>query len=150
MAIDPRAKGARGELELVKILKEATGLPWIRTPMSGATNFAKGDIMLDIKSGKISKYLIEAKLYCDDQITSNLLNPSTSQMEKWLEQTEREAMQMESLPMLVFRKNHGKWLCAVKEYYSELNHLKFVKKSYDYYIYLFDDLLNLIKQDMTK
>ena len=150
MAIDPRAKGARGETEIVKLLDTATGLKWMRTPQSGATNFAKGDVMLDLKSGKISKYLIEAKLYCDDQITSNLLNPSTSQMEKWLEQTEREAMQMESLPMLVFRKNHGKWLCAVKEYYSELNHLKFVKKSYDYYIYLFDDLLNLIKQDMTK
>ena len=150
MAIDPRAKGARGETEIVKLLDTATGLKWMRTPQSGATNFAKGDVMLDLKSGKISKYLIEAKLYCDDQITSNLLNPSTSQMEKWLEQTEREAMQMESLPMLVFRKDHGKWLCAVKEYYSELNHLKFVKKSYDYYIYLFDDLLNLIKQDMTK
>lgn len=150
MAIDPRAKGARGEAEIVKLLDTATGLKWMRTPQSGATNFAKGDVMLDLKSGKVSKYLIEVKLYADDQITSNLLNPSTSQMEKWLEQTERESMQMESLPMLVFRKNHGKWLCAVKEYYSELNHLKFVKKSYDYYIYLFDDLLNLIKQDMTK
>lgn len=150
MAIDPRAKGARGEGEIVKLLDASTGLKWMRTPQSGATNFAKGDVMLDLKSGKVSKYLIEVKLYADDQITSNLLNPSTSQMEKWLEQTEREAMQMESLPMLVFRRDRGKWLCAVKEYYAELNHLKFVKKSYDYYIYLFDDLLNLIKQDMTK
>ena len=150
MAIDPRAKGARGELELVKILKEATGLPWIRTPMSGATNFAKGDIMLDIKSGKISKYLIEAKLYSEDTINSNLLNPSNSQLEKFLEQTEREASQMNSLPMLVFRKDRAKWLVAVKEEYPNLNYIKFKKKEYSYYIYLFSDLLELVKGNMTK
>lgn len=150
MAIDPRAKGARGEAEIVKLLDAATGLKWMRTPQSGATNFAKGDVMLDLKSGKVSKYLIEVKLYAEDQITSNLLNPSTSQMEKWLEQTEREAMQMESIPMLVFRKDRSKWLVAVREHHEGLNHLKFVKNSYDYHIYLFEDLLKLIKQDMTK
>ena len=150
MAIDPRAKGSRGETEIVKLLTEATGFKWARTPQSGATQHIKGDVYIPLTEGKVSKYLIEVKLYADDQITSNILNPSVSQIEKWLEQTEREATHMASEPMLVFRKNHGKWLCAVKEYYSELNHLKFVKKSYDYYIYLFDDLLNLIKQDMTK
>ena len=150
MAIDPRAKGARGEAEIVKLLDTATGLKWMRTPQSGATNFAKGDVMLDLKSGKVSKYLIEVKLYADDQITSNLLNPSTSQMEKWLEQTEREAMQMESLPMLVFRKNRGKWLVAIKEEYSNLSYIKFKKKEYSYYIYLFSELLELIKGNMTK
>lgn len=150
MAIDPRAKGARGEAEVVKLLTTYTGIKWARSPLSGATAHIKGDVYIPLTEGKISKYLIEIKLYADDQITSNLLNKSTSQLEKWLEQTEREANQMKSLPMLVFRKDRGKWLCAVKEYYSELNHLKFVKKSYDYYIYLFDDLLNLIKQDMTK
>lgn len=150
MAIDPRAKGSRGETEIVKLLTEATGFKWARTPQSGATQHIKGDVYIPLTEGKVSKYLIEVKLYADDQITSNILNPSVSQIEKWLEQTEREATHMASEPMLVFRKDRGKWLCAVKEYYSELNHLKFVKKSYDYYIYLFDDLLNLIKQDMTK
>ena len=150
MAIDPRAKGARGEAEIVKLLDTATGLKWMRTPQSGATNFAKGDVMLDLKSGKVSKYLIEVKLYADDQITSNLLNPSTSQMEKWLEQTEREAVQMESLPMLVFRKNHGKWLVALQTEFSKLNYLKFHKANYTYYIYLLSDVLPLIKHEMTK
>ena len=103
-----------------------------------------------MKSGKISKYLIEAKLYCDDTINSNLLNPSNSQLEKFLEQTEREASQMNSLPMLVFRKDRCKWLVAVKEEYPNLNYIKFKKKEYSYYIYLFSDLLELIKGNMTK
>lgn len=150
MAIDPRAKGARGEGEVVKLLSEATGLKWIRTPQSGATNFAKGDVMLDLQSGKISKYLVEVKLYADDQLNSNLLNPSISQVEKWLEQTEREAKQMNSLPMLVFRKDRGKWLVAVAKEYSNLNYIHFKKNGYNYYIYLFSDLLNLIKHEMTK
>lgn len=149
MAIDPRAKGARGEAEVVKLLTTYTGIKWARSPLSGATAHIKGDVYIPLTEGKISKYLIEIKLYADDQITSNLLNKSTSQLEKWLEQTEREANQMKSLPMLVFRKDRGKWLCAVQESYK-LNHLTFAKAGYNYNIYLFEEVLELIKQDMTK
>ena len=149
MAIDPRAKGARGEAEVVKLLTTYTGIKWARSPLSGATAHIKGDVYIPLTEGKISKYLIEIKLYADDQITSNVLNKSTSQLEKWLEQTEREANQMKSLPMLVFRKDRGKWLCAVQESY-ELNHLTFAKAGYNYNIYLFEEVLELIKQDMTK
>lgn len=150
MAIDPRAKGARGETEVVKLLTSATGIKWARSPLSGATAHIKGDIYIPLTEGKISKYLIEVKLYSDDTINSNLLNDSNSQLEKFLEQTEREALQMNSLPMLVFRKDRGKWLVAIKEEYSDLSYIKFKKKEYSYYIYLFSDLLELIKQDMTK
>lgn len=150
MAIDPRAKGARGEGEVVRLLSEATGLKWIRTPQSGATNFAKGDVMLDLQSGKISKYLVEVKLYAEDQLNSNLLNSSVSQVEKWLEQTEREAKQMNSLPMLVFRKNRGKWLCAIQQKFDNLNYINLKKNNYNYYIYMFSEVLEKIKEEMTK
>lgn len=150
MAIDPRAKGARGETEVVKLLTSATGIKWARSPLSGATVHIKGDIYIPLTEGKISKYLIEVKLYSDDTINSNLLNDSNSQLEKFLEQTEREALQMNSLPMLVFRKDRGKWLVAIKEEYSDLSYIKFKKKEYSYYIYLFSDLLELIKGNMTK
>ena len=150
MAIDPRAKGARGETEVVKLLTSATGIKWARSPLSGATAHIKGDIYIPLTEGKISKYLIEVKLYSDDTINSNLLNDSNSQLEKFLEQTEREALQMNSLPMLVFRKDRCKWLVAIKEEYSDLSYIKFKKKEYSYYIYLFSDLLELIKGNMTK
>lgn len=150
MAIDPRAKGARGEAEVVKLLTSATGIKWARSPLSGATAHIKGDIYIPLTEGKISKYLIECKLYAEDTINSNLLNDSNSQLEKFLEQTEREALQMNSLPMLVFRKNRGKWLVAIKEEYSNLSYIKFKKKEYSYYIYLFSELLELIKGNMTK
>lgn len=150
MAIDPRAKGSRGETEIVKLLTEATGFKWARTPQSGATQHIKGDVYIPLTEGKVSKYLIEVKLYADDQITSNILNPSVSQIEKWLEQTEREATHMASEPMLVFRKDRAKWLVAVAKEYSNLNYIHFKKNGYNYYIYLFSDLLNLIKHEMTK
>ena len=150
MAIDPRAKGARGETEVVKLLTEATNIKWARSPLSGATAHIKGDIYIPLTEGKISKYLIEVKLYSDDCINCNLLNPSTSQLEKFLEQTEREAKQMNSEPMLVFRKDRAKWLVAVTKEYPDLKYIHFKKNEYDYYIYLFSDLLNLIKDEMTK
>lgn len=150
MAIDPRAKGARGETEVVKLLTEATKIKWARSPLSGATAHIKGDIYIPLTEGKISRYLIEVKLYSDDCINCNLLNPSTSQLEKFLEQTEREAKQMNSEPMLVFRKDRAKWLVAVTKEYSDLKYIHFKKNEYNYYIYLFSDLLNLIKHEMTK
>ena len=150
MAIDPRAKGSRGETEIVKLLTEATGFKWARTPQSGATQHIKGDVYIPLTEGKVSKYLIEVKLYADDQITSNILNPSVSQIEKWLEQTEREATHMASEPMLAFRKDRGKWLVALQTEFSQLNYLKFHKANYTYYIYLLSDVLPLIKHEMTK
>lgn len=52
-----RNKGYRGERELVKILQEA-GIKAKRVPLSGATEFQKGDIVF--KSGS-RQYNIEVK-----------------------------------------------------------------------------------------
>ena len=146
MTIDAKAKGTKAESEVVKLLQTATGLGWTRSPLSGATAYCKGDIWLPPTTGKISKYCIEVKWYESDQITCNLLNKSNSTIESWWEQTEREAQQMSSKPMLIFRKNRGKFIGVIdEEIPSIINGLTLIKNSTKLYIYLLEDLLPHLK-----
>lgn len=146
MSIDSKAKGTKAESEVVKLLTNVTGLEWARSPLSGATNYCKGDIWLPPTTGLISKYCIEVKWYECDQITSNLLNVTESQIEKWWQQTTREALQMNAKPLLVFRKNRGKFMGVVEEEVpSIVNGLTLIKNSTKLYIYLLDDLLPHLK-----
>lgn len=116
--VDSRDKGTRAEYAVRDLLRASTGLQWERVPGSGGLNAAhgmKGDIYLSPSSGHLSKFCIEVKHYKDEQFNSNMLKPtkSQSQMEKWLLQTEREAIQINSKPMLVFKKDRGEWFAAV-------------------------------------
>lgn len=145
MSVDAKAKGTRAENEIVKKLTDATGLKWCRTPLSGATNFAKGDVMIDLTTGKISKYCIEVKHYEDDQINSNILNHSFSQIEKWWEQTAREAGQMNAKPLLVFKKNRGKWIAGLDKKLEGNSNCLIIEKDVTIYLYLFDDIIELLE-----
>lgn len=116
MTVDSRAKGKRAEYDIRDILRERTGLEWERVPGSGgfgAQHGLKGDIYLPIPTGKRSVYCIEVKHYKDDTITSNLMNTTVSTIEKWWEQTVREAGEMAAKPLLVFKKDRGEWLVAL-------------------------------------
>lgn len=111
-----RDKGSRAEYQVRDILRKHTGLQYERCPGSGAyseSHALKADIYLPSSTGKISAYSIEVKHYKDTQITPNLFNATESTLEKWLEQCNREAEQMNSKPLLVFRHDRGKWLVAV-------------------------------------
>ena len=93
--VDSRDKGKRAEYDVRDLLREKTGLGWERVPGSGgfgAQHGLKGDIYLPIPTGKRSVYCIEVKHYKDDTITSNLMNATVSTIEKWWEQTTREAV----------------------------------------------------------
>lgn len=116
MTIDSRSKGKRAEYDVRDLLRERTGLEWERVPGSGgfgAQHGLKGDIYLPVPTGKRSRYCIEVKHYKDDNITSTLLNKTVSTLEKWWEQTVREAGEMNARPMLVFKKDRGEWLIAL-------------------------------------
>ena len=142
MSIDSKAKGTKAETEVVKKLQEVTGLAWARSPLSGATNYCKGDVWLPPTTGKISKYCIEVKWYEGDQITCNLLNNTESQIEKWWAQTVREAGQMNAKPMLIFRKNRGKFVVGVDtKLEHNVNYLHLDKKDNSIFLYLLDDVL---------
>lgn len=113
---DSRDKGKRGEYQVRDMLTEKTGLEWARVPGSGgfgAHHGLKGDVYLPTSTGKISRFAIEVKWYKDEQLNSNVLKDSSSQFDKWLDQTYREADQMSAKPMLIFKKDRGAWLVAL-------------------------------------
>lgn len=146
MSIDSKAKGTKAETEVVKKLQEVTGLAWARSPLSGATSYCKGDVWLPPTTGKISKYCIEVKWYEDDQITCNLLNQTESQIEKWWAQTVREAGQMNAKPMLIFRKNRGKFIVCVSDKLNcDVNCLTLEKNKTIIYMYLLEEVINLFE-----
>ena len=113
-----RDKGVRAEYAIRDLLREATALDWERVPGSGgfgASHNLKGDVYLPQSTGKMSKWCIEVKHYKEEQFTSNILKTANTktQFEKWLDQTEREAEEMNADPMLVFKKDRGQWYIAV-------------------------------------
>lgn len=116
MAVDSRAKGQRGEYQVRDALREKTGYNWERVPGSGAYGVGhglKGDVYLPAATGKMSKYTIEVKWYKEEQFNSNVLKDSSSQVDKWLDQTYREADEMSANPMLIFKKDKAPWIVAI-------------------------------------
>lgn len=144
---DSRAKGQRAEYAVRDLLRQYTKLDWDRVPGSGgfgSSHGLKGDVYLPTPTGKISAFTIEVKHYKDDVINSNLFNVTDSQLEKFWEQTCREASQMNSKPMLVFKKDRGKWLVALnpEDLHVELEpSLIFNKNNMHVVVCLFEDML---------
>lgn len=154
--VDSRAKGQRAEYAVRDLLREATKLEWDRVPGSGgfgASHGLKGDIYLPTPTGKISSFTIEVKHYKDDVLNSNLFNPTNSQLEKFWEQTVRESQQMNAMPMLVFKKDRGKWLVALNvedlpiEYKLPETNIIFSKGEMQVVIFLFETLLETTTQE---
>ena len=107
-----RDKGTRAEYQVRDRLREVSGLKWERVPGSGGFNAShglKGDLYVP---GKDYKYCVEVKHYKDDVINSNVLNSTVSQLEKFWQQTVREAGEIGKVPLLVFKKDRGKWIVA--------------------------------------
>jgi hypothetical protein len=146
--VDSRTKGQRAEYAVRDLLRDKTKLGWERVPGSGGftvNHGLKGDIYLPQTTGKISAFAIEVKHYADDVINSNLFNSTESQLEKFWNQTVREAKEISAKPMLIFKKDRGKWLCALSE--NELENISakptliFTKGSSRIIIYLFEEVL---------
>lgn len=126
---DPRAKGQRAEYDVRDLLRETTNLQWERVPGSGGFNAAhsmKGDIYLPPSTGHIARYAIEVKHYKDENFNSNIFKTTHSQLEKWWEQTVREAGQINSKPMLVFKKDRSPFLCVLEYGDAVSNYSKFL------------------------
>jgi len=113
--VDSRQKGTRAEYQVRDLLRKQTGLQWERVPGSGGFDAAhglKGDIY--VPETKLI-HCIEVKHYQDDVVNSNIFNDSVSQLTKFWQQTVREAGEINKEPLLIFRKNRGKWLVATRE-----------------------------------
>ena len=154
---DSRDKGTRGEYQVRDKLREATNLNWERVPGSGGFNAAhglKGDIYLPHATGRMCKFAIEVKWYKDEHFNSTIFKETAnSQLDKWLEQTYREAEQMNTEPMLVFKKDRGAWLvCISADAYRNIADklvsanptVIYTKGNISVYIKLFDQFLELV------
>lgn len=112
--VDSRQKGGRAEAALKKVLRDATGLNFQRTPGSGAlapTHMLKGDIYIPNAS---NKFCIEVKHYKDDHLTSKILTSKNPQLMEWWEQAVRQGEQVDMEPILFFKFDRSKWFMATK------------------------------------
>jgi len=119
--VDSRQKGARAEAAMVKLLKEATGLNWKRTPGSGALHqdhLLKGDIYIP---GEYNYYCCEVKHYKEDHLTSKVLTSKIPQLLEWWKQSLRQGKQVDKIPILFFKFDRSKWfvMMLMPEKYKE-------------------------------
>ena len=110
--VDPRAKGAEGERQVRDLLKGHTGLAFERVPMSGALDYLKGDIFIP---NTHNNYCIEVKFYKDSHFNDKIISTTSNLFIKWWEQTNREAEEVNALPLLLFKYNRSKWFVAVSD-----------------------------------
>lgn len=114
--IDSRQKGRTAEISARDELRKLTGLPWERTPLSGALD-AKHKMKGDLYVPQVDiVYCPEVKHYKDDQVSTKLLTSTKSQFFEWWIQTERQAKQMDREPLLIFKHNRSKWFAAFSDY----------------------------------
>lgn len=110
--VDSRQKGARAETAARDILRKYTKLGWERTPGSGALDEKhklKGDLYIpDCKN----KFCVEVKHYKDDHLTSKILTDKNPQLLEWWNQAERQANQVDRVPLLLFKFDRSKWFVA--------------------------------------
>lgn len=110
--VDSRAKGARVETQVRDVLREHTKLQWERVPASGALHAKhglKGDLYV-VGEGNI--FCVEVKGYADDHLTSEILTGKTPVIFQWWEQTIREAMEINKVPLLIFKFDRSKIFVA--------------------------------------
>lgn len=143
MAVDSRAKGARAETQVRDTLRIQTGLNWERVPSSGALDpkhGLKGDLYVPNEK---NLYCVEVKHYADDHLTSKILTDKNPQLIEWWVQALRQGLQVEKIPLLIFKFDRSKIFCAFRDFpngdylYMYVNHTT----SHPFYIALLDDFL---------
>lgn len=146
MAVDSKAKGARGETVVRDLLRKLTGLQWERVPMSGALDpklMMKGDLFIP---GVYNNYCVEVKNYAEDHLTSKLLTSATPQITTWWAQTVRESMQVGKLPLLIFKFDRSKIFVAFELPEPPKTSARYVYYNHDkIYIMLLEDYIKEIK-----
>ena len=114
--VDSREKGARGETTARDALRKLTKLKWERVPGSGAfdpKHGLKGDLYVPNVS---NRFCVEVKSYKDCHIDHTLIAGKNPQLLIWWEQTSRQAIQTERLPLLIFKHDRSKLFAAFSEY----------------------------------
>lgn len=119
-----KAKGSAFELKIAKLLTEEFGKEFRRTPLSGALEWMKGDLIV-IDDTAWFPWTIECKHYAEID-WSNLLTAKSSDLHTFWQQTLRESKIMQRKPLLIFRANRSKDYVAYDDHikvddYVEIN-----------------------------
>ena len=142
--VDSKAKGARGEIVVRDTLRKLTGLPWERTPLSGALNAShklKGDLIIpDSKNN----YCVEVKSYEEDNLTSKYLTSVSPQISTWWAQTIRESKEVGRQPLLIFKFNRSKLFVAFQQDTPPPHKFIYLSKD-NIYVMILDDWITLCK-----
>ena len=144
--VDSRQKGARTETIARDMLRKHTGLNWERVPGSGALDpkhQLKGDLYVP---GQTNRFCVEVKGYAEDHINSGLLTHKTPQLIEWWQQTDRQARQVDKLPLLIFKYDRSKLFVATVAYDLDMLENRWLLYSnggdYEFYIMLLEDWLS--------
>lgn len=104
MAVNSRAKGARGENLVGDALCKATGHLFERVPGSGSGKI-KGDLHI---LGKRNHFCIEVKNYAESPLSDKVLTNKTNNLTVWWTKLRQQAKACGQEPLLLFRYNRSK------------------------------------------
>ena len=148
LVVDSRQKGARTETLARDMLRKYTGLGWERVPGSGALDAKhglKGDLYVP---NYTNNYCVEVKGYADDHINSGLLTHKSPQIIEWWQQAQRQALQVDKTPLLIFKYDRSKLFGAtsfVCDNMMDSRWLMFYSPDYEFYMFLLEDWLTNTK-----
>jgi Holliday junction resolvase len=104
MAVDSRAKGARGEYLVRDMLRDATGLKYERVPCSGALSYLKGDLYVPHAN---NRFCIEVKNYEESPLSDKVFTNKSNYLVKWWEKIIEQAEGGGQEPLLIFKYNRS-------------------------------------------
>ncbi len=105
MAVDSRAKGARGEYLVRDLLRQSSGLQFERVPASGALAYLKGDLFVPHEK---NRFCIEVKNYEESPLTDKIFTNKSNYIIKWWEKIQEQAAGGKQEPLLIFKYNRSK------------------------------------------
>lgn len=126
-----KAKGSRGEREVVALLREWwKDDSFVRAPESGAlstvmegTNAPRdvvGRLAGDILAPPDFPFCVEVKFYKDIDLWQTFKGTTKSQLAKWWKQVVNDAERSDRWPLLFFKANHKPWMVAVRDWVLSL------------------------------
>lgn len=136
MAVNSRAKGARGEESLRELLCKSTSLQFDRVPGSGSGKI-KGDLHI---VGKRNRFCIEVKNYAESPFNDKILTSKTNNMNIWWTKLLVQSKQCGQEPLLVFKYNRSKWFVATSIKPAKVNKFVYIS-TLDCYIMLCEEWL---------
>lgn len=138
--VDSKEKGSRAEILVRDTLRKLTGLPFERTPLSGALD-AKHGLKSDLYiPNEKNIYAIEVKHYKDDHVSSKILTDKTPQLLIFWLQACREAEQTNKKPLLVFKFDRSKLFVAFNSIPKETYRAVYIQLDNVYfYVSLLED-----------